>query len=171
MFIIIIFALKLQSRVCNLAIMNKDYIRHQGVVNSIEKHKVFVKITQKAACSDCHAKSVCLSSDRKEKIIEVSDDSGLFTLNEEVIVSVQSSMGIFAVALAFVVPLVLVTATIITGITISGDEAKSGLIGLSVLIPYYTLLYMFRNKIDKKIVFSLSKINSDIAKPLNIATF
>ena len=150
--------------------MNKDHIRHQGIVDSIEKHKVFVKVIQKAACSDCHAKAVCLSSERKEKIIEVYDDSGQFALNENVIVSIQSSSGFFAVALAFVVPLVLVSATIFACIKISGDDAVSGLIGLSILIPYYSLLYMFRNKLNKKFVFSLSKIHSDITEPLTTIT-
>ena len=162
---------KLQSRVCNLIIMAKDYITHQGIVDRIEKHKVMVKITQKAACSDCHAKSACLSSDRKEKIIEVSDNSGQFTLNEEVIVSVQSSMGLFAVALAFVVPLILVTLTIFVGTRISENEAISGLIGLFILVPYYFILYISRSKLKENFVFTISKINTKVNEPLNTVTY
>ena len=137
--------------------MTKDYIRHKGVVESIEKHKVLVKILQKTTCSDCHAKSVCLSSDRKEKTIEVYDNSGRFCLNEEVIVSVQSSMGHLAVILAFIIPLTLVVTTIFACLKISGNEGISGLIGLSVLVAYYFVLYFCRDKLKKSFVFTLSK--------------
>ena len=142
--------------------MAKDYIRHQGIVDSIEKHKVFVKIIQKAACSDCHARTVCLSTDKKEKIIEVSDDTGNYSIDEEVIVSVQSSMGLSAVALAFVIPLILVVATIFTGVKISGNEALSGLAGIMILAFYYLTLYFFRNKLSRNFVFSLSKASAEI---------
>ena len=151
--------------------MTKDFIRHPGIVESIEKHKVTVRITQKAACSDCHAKSVCLSSDRKEKLIDVYDSSGKYTLNEEVVVSAQSSIGFFAVILAFVAPLVLVIITLFAGIKISGDEGISGLIGLSILIPYYFILYIFRGNLNKKFVFTLSKMEACIAgESLNTVT-
>ena len=151
--------------------MTKDYIIHKGIVDRIEKHRVLVKITQKTACSDCHAKSACLSSDSKEKIIEVSDNSGQFALNEEVVVSAQSSMGLFAVALAFVVPLILVAVTIFTATKISINEATSGVIGLLILIPYYLTLYFFRNKLKDCFVFTISKVNTEITEPLNTVTY
>jgi len=138
--------------------MTKDYIRHKGIIEKIEKHKVLVKIIQKAACSDCHAKSVCMSADKKEKIIEVYDDSGRYSLNEEVLISAQSSMGHFAVALAFIIPLTLIVAVIFAGIKISGNEGLSGLIGLSILVPYYFVLYIFRDRLKRTFVFTLSKI-------------
>ena len=137
--------------------MTKDYIRHQGVVEKIEKQKVLIKILQKTACSDCHAKSVCMSSDKKEKIIEVYDNSGRFGINDAVVVSVQSSMGHFAVILAFIIPLALVVATIYAGVKISGNEGISGLAGLSILVPYYFVLYLFRDKLKRNFVFTLSK--------------
>ena len=142
--------------------MTKENIRHQGVIERIEKHKVFIKIIQKAACSDCHAKSVCMSSDKKEKIIEVYDYSGKFSIHEDVIVSTQASTGHLAVFIAFIAPLALVVATIFAGIKISGNESLSGLIGLSVLVPYYSILYFFRDKLKRSFVFSLSKMENDI---------
>jgi Positive regulator of sigma E activity len=171
MVLITIFAPKLQCRVCNLVIMKKDYLQHQGIVDSIEKNKVFVRIEQKTACSDCHARSACLSSDRKEKVIEVDDDSGQFDLNEEVIVSVQSSMGLYAVVLSFVIPLVLVVLTLFICIKITGDEALSGLTGLLILVPYYFVLYVLRGKIKKHFVFSVSKVHSSVIESLNTATY
>ena len=151
--------------------MAKEFIRHLGIVESIEKHLVLVKISQKTACSDCHAKSACLSSDRKEKLIEVYDDSGKYSKNEEVVVSVQSTMGLLAVVLAFIIPLVLVFAILFACLKISGNEGVSGLTGLSVLVPYYFILYIFRDKLKKSFVFTLSKTESYVSdKSLNTVT-
>ncbi|MDR0572820.1 MAG: SoxR reducing system RseC family protein [Tannerella sp.] len=137
--------------------MTKDYIRHQGKIERIEKHKVYVRIEQKASCSDCHAKSVCFASDKKDKIIEVNDRSGRYSPREDVIISVRSSMGLFAVVIAFTIPLILVILSVIAGTSASGDEGIGGLAGLSVLVPYYFILYLFRGILKKKFIFTLSK--------------
>ena len=135
----------------------KDWIQHQGIIERIEKYKVFVRIEQMAACSACHARSACLAADKKEKIIEVDDPSGMYAVNEQVLISARSSTGFFAVVIAFAIPLVLVIAALVIGINRSGNECIAGLAGLSVLIPYYFILHIFRHKLKKKFVFSLSK--------------
>ena len=138
--------------------MTDEYIRHQGIVERIDNHKVFVRIEQKAACKDCHAGSVCLAADKKEKTIEVSDYSGSYTLQEEVIVSVRQFMGLYAAAMAYVIPLFLVILFVVAGVYISGSEAIGGIAGLSVLLPYYFILYLLQNKMKKRFIFSLSKM-------------
>jgi sigma-E factor negative regulatory protein RseC len=135
----------------------RDYIRHRGKVEKVEKHKVFVRIEQQAACSACHVRTACLASDKKEKIIEIDDDSGSYSIDEQVVVSIQPGTGFLAVVTAFVIPLALVIVTLITGIGKSGNEAIGGLAGLLVLIPYYLILYVLRDKLKKKLVFTLSK--------------
>ncbi len=152
------FCAELQCRVCNFKIMTEDYIRHQGKIEKVEKHKVYVRIEQKAACSDCHAKFVCLASDKKDKIIEVNDNSGCYSPQEDVIISARSSMGLFAVVIAFAIPLILVIISIVAGMNTTGNEGIGGLAGLSVLVPYYFILYLFRDKLKKKFIFTLSKI-------------
>lgn len=136
----------------------KDLIQHQGIIEKIEKHKVFVRIEQKAACNACHARSACIASDKKEKIIEIDDTSGTYTANEPVIVSAHSSVGLYAVIIAFMIPLILVILAFIIGINQSGSEGIGGLVGLFILFPYYFILYIFREKLKKKCVFSLSKV-------------
>ncbi len=166
------FAPDLQSRVCKspIFICMRNYIRHRGIIEKIEKHKVFVKIEQKTACSACHARSACLSSDKKEKIIEVSDTSGTYGINEDVIVQAHSSIGVLSVFIAFTIPLFLIIASLILGTKISGNEGIGGLAGLFVLIPYYWVLYTFRDKLKKKIVFTLSKVPDTFIKDITIET-
>ena len=137
--------------------MTNEYIRHQGIVQRIDNQRVYVRIEQKAACKDCHAGAVCLAADKKEKMIEVSDYTGDFAVQEQVIISVRQSMGWVAIVVAYVIPLVLVIFFVVAGIYVSGSEAGGGLAGLLVLLPYYFFLYLLRDKINKRFDFTLLK--------------
>lgn len=78
-------------------------IAHQGVIESVEGHHVRVNILQVAACSACKARSLCSSSESKEKIIDVYEEGAAmkYKCGEEVTVCGALSMGKQAVRLAF----------------------------------------------------------------------
>ena len=154
----IIFAPELQCVVCNFDTMTNEKIIHQGKIERIGKNKVFVRIEQKAACSECHAANVCVASEKKEMIIEVDDYSGNFELQEDVLISAQSSMGLFAAVIAFAIPLLTVILSVITGACLSNSEVIGGLTGLAVLGVYYSVLFLLRGKIKRNLLFSISKI-------------
>ena len=135
---------------------------HTGIIERIEHSRILVRIVQQSACSGCHAKSVCTSADSKTMIIEIDDQSGQFAIDEEVLVCGQYSMGMYAVWLAFVLPLLLLVISAIAGTSLSGNEIIGGLAGLCILIPYYAILYLMRDRLKRKFVFSLSKILQDI---------
>ncbi|MDR0429804.1 MAG: SoxR reducing system RseC family protein [Tannerellaceae bacterium] len=135
----------------------KDTTNHSGVVEKIDGHSVYVKIVQQSACAECHAQSMCMAADKKEKIIEIPDYSGTFHLNESVMVCGQTSMGLQAVFIAFVIPLLLVVCTIVLSTSINWSESVSALTGLVLLLPYYGILYLFRDKLKKQFIFTLKK--------------
>ena len=147
-------------RFCNVEITNmSERINHNGVIEKIDGGTVYVRIIQQSACSGCHAKSMCTASESKEKIIEVPDNSGKFHINEEVQLCGQSSLGLQAVLLAFVFPLIIVFAAIVTGTSMQWEETTSGLTGLLLLVPYYCILYFLRDKLKKRFIFTLKKLN------------
>ena len=155
----IIFAPELQCVLCNFKfLMKRENIIHQGKVERIEKNKIFVRIEQKAACSECHAASGCIVADKNDKIIEVNDYAGCYALQEDVLVSTRSSMGLFAVVVAYLIPLLSVAIAVITGITVCNSETVGGFAGLLVLCFYYFILYLIRDKIKKNLLFTISKI-------------
>jgi sigma-E factor negative regulatory protein RseC len=135
----------------------KNIIHHGGVVEKIAGHSVYVKIVQQSACAGCHAKSMCMAADSKEKVIEVPDSSGLYHINEPVTVCGESSMGMQAVLLAFVLPLLLVVGAIVFGTYNKWDDGLSALGGLLLLLPYYGVLYLLRDKLKKRFIFTLKK--------------
>lgn len=134
---------------------------HSGVIDHIKDHTIFVRITRQSACSGCHARSMCSVSESRDSIIEVIDHSGMYKENEEVIICGQSSLGLQAVFLAFIIPLLIVIAAIAISMSANRTEIFSGSLGLLLLIPYYCTLYLMRNKLRKRFVFTLKKINGN----------
>jgi hypothetical protein len=148
----------------------KKFIQHRGIVKHTGGGRIVVCIEQQSACSACHARSACLASDKKEKLIEVKGESRQFAPGEEVMVVAQSSSGMQAVALAFAVPFVLVVAAVFIGARLSGgDDGIGGLAGLAVLAVYYALLYAFREKIGRRFSFSVAKLEA--GSQLDTATY
>ena len=84
-------------------------IEHEGVIVEIKGNsKAVVSIVSKSACASCHAKGVCSAADQKEKKIEVtlsSDDN--YSVGERVILSLESGIGLKAVLVLYVIPLII----------------------------------------------------------------
>ena len=137
-----------------------ETIHHTGIVERISPEAVFVRITQRSACSGCHAQSMCSAFEQKEQIIKIPDQSGQYVLGEQMEIRGQVSVGLEAVVWAFVIPLILVVAGVAGAIFLGCDESASGLISLLTLVPYYGALYLFRNRLKRRFVFTLRKLNS-----------
>ncbi len=137
-----------------------ENISHNGRIERIENGKIFVRITQRSACSLCHAKGMCSAADSKEKIIEVSDtDPNRFQVGEEVTLCGESSLALQAVLLAFVLPMAVVIMAVAAGSSLEWSEEATGLMGLLLLVPYYGILYFFRERLKRKFIFTLKKLN------------
>ncbi|MDR3269816.1 MAG: SoxR reducing system RseC family protein [Tannerella sp.] len=133
-------------------------IQHTGIIEKIEQPVVFVRIVQPSACNGCHAASVCPNTDGKNQVIEVEDHTGHYTVNEEVMLCGQYTMGRQAILLAYVYPMLLVVAALAIGVHLTGNEPAGGLTGLLILFPYYGLIYLMRDRLKRKFVFTLSQI-------------
>ncbi|MDD2436113.1 MAG: SoxR reducing system RseC family protein [Massilibacteroides sp.] len=136
-----------------------DTIYHTGIIERIDRDKVYVKIIQQSACAGCHAKSMCGMSECKNLIVEIEGNYDSFKVNESVEIEGQSSLGYQAVFYAFVLPLLLVLGTVIFFIETNRSELVSAFAGIAVLPVYYIVLYFFRDKFKKKFVFAMKKLN------------
>jgi positive regulator of sigma E activity len=133
-------------------------IEQQGIIESTDDGVVSVKIQQVSACSTCHSKTVCTLFGTGEKMIDITDNTGRFRRGDRVGVSISQSMGTKAIVLGYFIPFLLVMVTLLV-LTISGiSEWKTGLLSLAMLIPYYSLLYVFRHKLRNHFIFKLNKI-------------
>lgn len=131
-------------------------IEHQGVVASVEGNHVQVNIVQLAACSDCKARSLCSSSESKEKIIDVyeADAAQKYQVGANVKVCGTLSMGRQAVRLAFGIPLLLtVVWMMVAMVGLKLDELVSVGVLAAMLTLYFYILYINKEKMTKRFAF------------------
>lgn len=134
--------------------MNK--IKHAGVIDSIGEGCVKVRILQSSACSGCKVASHCNASETKEKMIEVpTDQARLHQVGDSVTIVADSSVGVRASLYGYILPLVLMVATLIAVLQMSQSEGIAALSALGILVPYYLVLYLLRNQLKSKLTFEI----------------
>ena len=139
--------------------MKYEIIEHVGAVAGIEKMCVHVEITSHSACSSCSARMACGMSESATKSVDVyTSRAAEFMVGDAVVVGVKKSMGITAVILAYVVPLVFLVTSLVIGLSlVATSEGFVALASLLSVAIYYLGLYLLRDKIESKIQFSITK--------------
>ena len=133
-----------------------DTIRHQGIVESITGSFIRVKIVQTSACATCSIKGHCTSADTKEKVIDVtSSESASYEVGQRVWVIGALSTGVWAVVLAFVIPLVLLVITLFIAMALVADELLAVAVSLLCVAVYYGILRINRSWMGRKFSFSI----------------
>ena len=135
-------------------------IRHDGIVDSIDGQNVIVRITQSSACGGCQARNICRAAESKDKLVEVHcADSGSLDVGQAVVVTGAESLGMKAVAFAFGLPLLLLMVSLIAAMRISGSERAAVIAALGILVPYYIVLFLLRDKIKEDFQFRIIEEN------------
>ncbi|MEA4974925.1 MAG: SoxR reducing system RseC family protein [Paludibacter sp.] len=132
-------------------------IEHAGVIHQIDGRHIRVQILQESACSGCHAKGACSAADMKDKFVEIESDGSDYKVGEQVTLYGQSSMGLFAVLLAFVIPFLIILLTLFILKNYIDNEAISGSIALGTLLPYFIILSFFNSRLKSKLKFHIKK--------------
>lgn len=140
--------------------MTNNDISHEGIVESVEKGIVHVRIVQSSACASCKIASHCVTSESKEKIIDVqTSDYSAYEQGDRVLVKESVGVGAKAVVYGFVIPLCLMMAAIIVALTLfETSEGVAALCGILVLLPYYAVLYLLRDYMKKVMKFCVVKV-------------
>ncbi len=137
----------------------EEKVLHEGVIQEVSENKLTVMIVNASACSSCHAKGACLASDMKEKEIEIYRFSGEYKPGQTVNILGKTSQGYKAMFYGYVVPFIMVFVTLIVSLSVTQSEGLAGLLSLVVLVPYYAVLYLFRNRLKRSFEFEISAIN------------
>lgn len=137
----------------------EEKVLHEGIIQEVSANKLTVSIISASACSSCHAKGACLASDMKEKEIDINHFSGNYYPGQHVNIVGRTSQGYKAAFYGYMIPFILVFSTLMISISFTNNEVFSGLLSLLILIPYYTVLYIFRNKIKNSFEFEVASIN------------
>lgn len=137
-----------------LKMNHTETIRHEGIVESIGADNVSVRILQASACSSCSARGLCRSSESKEKLIDVRGHYPTLEVGDSVTLQGSVRQGLRASVLAYVIPLILMTIALFIGVR-QGGEGIGALAALLVLVLYYGVLFLLRDRIEKKFEFKL----------------
>ena len=136
--------------------MSEETISHEGVITKITDDSLEIKITAMSACAACHAKSACTMSDQAEKILTVPrPENQEFHLFQKVNVIMTVGQGNKAAVLAYLIPIVLLLAVLFVCLGLGLSEGLSALISIAALIPYYTVLYIRRDKIKRQFEYRI----------------
>lgn len=128
-------------------------IEHSGVVHSIGKNTV-VRITAHPSCASCEASGICNVSGSTEKYFEFPGQEGL-QAGQDVKVMTSLSTGFRALVLGYILPLLVVLFFTILLLGLGVSELLAGIGSIGTVAIYYLCIYLLRDKISKKIKFTL----------------
>lgn len=134
--------------------------RRQGVVTSVKPGLLVVRITQLSACSGCHAKDFCCSTDCKDHYLNIETSSEGFVPGDSVLVEGESAIGRMAVLLSFVLPLILLVISLVLGaLVLQLSEPLTALVAVGALVLYYGILYLCNPRLKRLVRFGVHKID------------
>ena len=133
-------------------------IKHAGVVDGVEGECVRVRILQSSACSACKVAAHCNASETKEKIIDVMDaDASHYQKGDQVMVVADTAVGFRASLYGYLLPLILMVVTLVGVLAATHSEGLAAVAALGILMPYYVLLFLMRNKLRNRLSFTLDR--------------
>ena len=134
----------------------KGAVKHTGRVVSVNPKETTVEIVSHAACSECHAASVCGMSEYTEKAIQVpTRPYAGYGVGDEVQVVLKASMGMKAVWIAYFLPLLILLAVALGLIALGVPEVWAGLSGIAAVGVYYLVVWLLRDRLRSEYVFTI----------------
>ena len=132
----------------------KNEIVHSGKILEITPDFTTVEIIVSSACSACHAKGLCGMSEDEQKIISLpTDPYATYSEGDQVKVCTKMSMGLKAVWISYVIPLMILMILILSLSSVIGNELYRGLIAVGGVALYYFLIWLLRNRLNNEFVF------------------
>ena len=134
-------------------------IEHKGTVALIGRNFVRVDIEVMEACGSCASRKACaMGQGTTREIMVYTDEAQRYSVGEVVNVLARQSMGLMAVLLCYVVPLVVLVGALAVAVSFGFSEGVSALISLGATTLYYGLLWLFRKHISRKMIFTIDKL-------------
>lgn len=139
--------------------VKKDRIGHEGIVKSIAEQTIDVRIVSRSACAACHAKSMCGIAETVQKTVTAQRPDFPVLPGDKVMVYATVRNALYSVMMAYIFPSVILVGTI-AGLVAAGYEEITAAAGaLTTLSVYFAGLYFSREKIGKKIKFTVEKMS------------
>ena len=130
-------------------------VSHEGIIKKVDGNKVEVSVVAHAGCASCQLKGVCSVGEVQEKVVEVEMSGFSFKEGQTVTIEMKQSLGTMAVLLGYVFPFIVMLSGLIIFLQLGLDQGIAGILSLSLLAPYYGILYLSRKLLRKKFQYNL----------------
>ena len=138
--------------------MARETVSHSGRIVSITPQTTTVEFISESACGACHAAGLCSISEMKKKVVEVpTSPYASFREGDEVEVVLRGTMGLKAVFISYMIPLVILLAVTLALNLAGASDLASGLSGIGAVAVYYFILWLLRDKMRKEYVFTIEE--------------
>jgi len=135
----------------------KNEIAHPGRIVEITPDFTTVEMTVSSACSSCHAKGLCGMSEEEDKIIMVpTDPYTVRAVGDEVVVKTKMTMGLKAVWISYVIPLLILLILILSLSAVFDKEYLVGIVSIAGVALYYFGIWLFRDRLSDEFVFYIA---------------
>lgn len=138
--------------------MANEAVRYRGVVQDVGVSSLSVKIMKASSCASCSIKGHCSTAGAEEKVIEVDNVSAAaqcYKRGDEVWLIGTDSMGRSAVLYGIVIPFLVMVASLLVFSRLNISEPLMALGAFMMLVPYYGLLSVNKDKLRRKFGFSV----------------
>jgi sigma-E factor negative regulatory protein RseC len=135
-------------------------IEHKGRVVSVTEQEMVVEVVSPSTCAGCKAKSFCSLNGEGEKLIALPLKAGeTWSVGEEVMVVLHTSLGLKAVLLTYIIPLIFMLIPLFTLPYFGVSELLTGIAAITSPLLYYFFVWLFRYRIEKEVIFAAKKLN------------
>ncbi|MDR1526255.1 MAG: SoxR reducing system RseC family protein [Dysgonamonadaceae bacterium] len=130
-------------------------ITYRGVVTKVHSGILQIEIHDETACDACSAQKSCCMSGAREKRMDIPFTSGDYRPGDTVTVAGKASTGLWAVCIAFVLPMALMAVLLPVASSMGLHEHQAAFVSLAALVLYYLGIYLFRNKFKQTFTFTI----------------
>ena len=121
-----------------------------------EEKRVEAVMVVDSACGSCKAKEVCGQGENQSRKVTVYvDHPEIYSVGQEVTVYIEQIMGIQAVVYSYIVPFFVMLAALFVTNSMALGDLVAGVSALSACALYYVVLYFFRKRLERVIVFRI----------------
>lgn len=139
--------------------MTEDTICKEGIVRAVNGDNIEVEITVSSACSECHAKSICIPTDHRQETVTAQSLYGEhFEPGEKVQLVLKGSAGNKAVVLAYLLPFVVLMIALFGTYAITKSELAGVIVSLVFVALYFIILKTQNKKIEQKFQFFVKRM-------------
>ena len=95
---------------------------------------------------------------KADKVVEVETaDWKQYSIGDGVTVSVNEGLGLYAVLLAYILPALIIVGAVIAISAATHNELAAALIPILLTAIYFVVLYLCRNKLQRRFTFGIVK--------------